>query len=294
MALGAPPGRRLGEVRTRAARVYRAVAVLLVGVPLLIAVAGPALAGLIDAPPGRPYTAAGPLGTDMLGRDVLRVLLLGGRPLVFTAVTAVALGYLVGGPIGSCAAASRWRWLDELLLRPLDVILALPSLLLISVAAVWWHAETLTLIAVVAVVNVPHIARLVRTATLDAAGRPVVEAMRLQGESWFRIQVGYLGRAVFRPVAADAGTRIALAVYVVASANFLGLGLGPASPDWAVAVAQNRDGLTLQPWAVLAPTAMIVAFTVGVNLLWDDLLRTAGRPRTRTRRRRPTATGGRR
>lgn len=250
----------------------------LVGVPLLVAVGGPLVAGRMDPPPGAPY-ADEPghlLGTDGLGRDVLEVLLMGGRTAIGMALGAVVVAYAAGGLIGLLAASSRRRWLDEALIRPLDILLPLPSLLVIGVVAIGWRAEPVAITLAVAAVNVPTVARLVRAAALDAASGPVVEALRMQRETWFGIHLGYIGRSVLAPVAADVGTRITLAVFLVASVNFLGLGLSPTAPDWAVSVSRNREGLLLQPWAVLAPAAMLVAFTLGFNLLADRLVSHAG------------------
>lgn len=129
------------------------------------------------------------------------------------------------------------------------------------------------IVAVVTVVSAPAVARIVRAAALDAARHPAAEAMAMQGESWWTIHIGYIGRRIVRPLLADAGTRITTSVYLVGAANFLGVGLPPDSADWAVLVDRNRAGLLLQPWAVLVPAALIVAFTIGVNLLADDLTR---------------------
>lgn len=259
----------------------RGIAVGMVLVPVLAAVAGPALAARLDAPPGAAYGPAGPdhpLGTDQLGRDVLTTLLQGGRSLLLLALGATILAYLLGGLVGVLAATGRSRRAEELLLRPLDVLLAIPALLLLSVAAVWLRAQAPAMALVIALAKTPQIARLVRTAALDAATSPAVEAMRLQHESWPRLYLGHIGVEILRPVVTDMGVRITSAVYLVASANFLGLGLGPASPDWAVTVARNQAGLLLQPWAVLAPATMIVLFVVGVNLLGDSALRATSVP----------------
>lgn len=230
--------------------------------PVMVALFGPMID--LHVPPGAPYSDDGLFGTDGLGRDVLAQLLLGGRSALGIAVGAVVLAYLVGGLIGLLASSS--RRLDEVLLRPLDVLLPMPSLLVISVVVVWRPDAVLF---AVAALNVPTVARLVRAAALDAASSRVVEALRLQHETWFRIHIGHIGRAVLGPLAADVGTRVTLAVFAVASANFLGLGLSPTSPDWAVSISRNREALTLQPWAVLAPALMIVSFTLGLSLLAD-------------------------
>jgi peptide/nickel transport system permease protein len=260
-----------GDRRLRMPRgVSVGVSVGLVAAPLVVAVLGPLLP--YDARPGLPYSSEGALGTDGLGRDVLGLLLVGGRSALGMAIGAVVLAYLVGGLIGLTAASTRHRWLDEGMMRPLDVLLPLPSLLVISVVAVGWRASAIAITVAVAMVNVPTVARLVRAAALNAASGPVVEALRMQRESWFTIQLGYVGRSVLGPVAADLGTRITLAVFLVASVNFLGLGLSPTAPDWAVSVSRNREGLLLQPWSVLAPALLLVSFTLGFNLLADRLV----------------------
>ncbi|MEV4976691.1 ABC transporter permease [Streptomyces scopuliridis] len=251
------------------------VGACLAALPLGMAVLGPLLAETPAAGPAAPYAPSGaehPLGTDALGRDVLTLLLHGGRSALGMALGAVALAYLVGGLAGLLAASARRRWVDELLIRPLDVLLPLPTLLVISVVAVGWRGSPVAIALAVAAVNVPPVARLVRAAALDAASSPVAEALWLRGESWIGIQCGLVARSALGPVAADLGTRVTLAVFLVGSANFLGLGLDPTAPDWAVSIARGREGLLLQPWAVLAPAAMLVMFTVGLNLFADRLL----------------------
>ncbi|MEK8173629.1 ABC transporter permease subunit [Streptomyces sp. M19] len=125
----------------------------------------------------------------------------------------------------------------------------------------------------VAALNAPVVARLVRAAALDAASGPAAEAMRMQGESSARVVFGHIGRAALPAAAADVGTRVSTAVFTVAAANFLGLGLEPTSPDWGVTIAASREALLVQPWAVCAPAALLVLFTVGLNLLSDALLK---------------------
>jgi peptide/nickel transport system permease protein len=252
------------------ARVPLVVSAVLVLVPLLVAVLGPLAPA--KAHRGLPYAQDGLLGTDGLGRDVLGLLLVGGRTALGMAFGAVVIAYVVGGLIGLVAASTRHRWWDEVLIRPLDVLLPLPSLLVISVVAVGWRASAYAIMLAVAMVNVPTVARLVRAAALNAASSPVVEALRMQRESWLSIHLGYIGRSVLGPVAADLGTRITLAVFLVASVNFLGLGLSPTAPDWAVSVSRNREGLLLQPWSVLAPALLLISFTLGFNLLADRLV----------------------
>ncbi|MFI8849949.1 ABC transporter permease [Streptomyces sp. NPDC053499] len=254
-----------------------------IAVPLALALLGPAFAG--DPGPRAASFTLGEghwLGTDFVGRDVWRQVLHGGRPVVLTALAATALAYLVALPVGLASALTHRRWLEELLMRPLDVLLAFPSLLLILLAATVFSPGVAGLALLVALVNVPDAARLVRAAAAEAAARPAVEALRMQGETWWRTAVGYVGRSILRTLAADAGTRLTGVLYLVATAAFLGVGVAPDAADWAVMVDRNRTGLFVQPWAVVVPSLLIVALTMGTNLLFDAALagdRHSGRPR---------------
>ncbi|WP_261719730.1 ABC transporter permease [Streptomyces sp. FZ201] len=254
---------------------------LVVAVPLALALLGPLFAG----PPGPRSVsfALGEghwLGTDFVGRDVWRQVLLGGRTVVVTALAATALGYLVAVPVGLLAALAHARWLEELLMRPLDVLLAVPSLLLILLVAAAADPGPVGLALLVALVNVPDAARIVRAAAGEAASRPAVEALRMQGESWWRVAVSYVTRSALRTLAADAGIRLTGVLYLVSTAAFLGVGAAPDAADWAVMVDRNRTGLFVQPWAVVVPAVLIVGLTTGVNLLFDAALEKKGRARS--------------
>lgn len=246
----------------------------LLAVPVLFAVAGPLAAGAVSGPDGAPYAAGDghPLGTDGMGRDVLGLALRGGGSALGMACGAVLGAYLVGGAIGLVAATARRQWVDEVLLRPVEVLLPIPSLLVISVVGVGWRGSPVAIALAVAAINVPAVARLVRAAAAEAASGAVAEAMRMQGEAGVWILVGHVGRAVLPVALADAGTRVATAVFTVAAANFLGLGLEPTAPDWGVTIAASREALLVQPWAVAAPAVLLILFTVGLNLLTDALL----------------------
>ncbi|MFD1829308.1 ABC transporter permease [Streptomyces desertarenae] len=250
----------------------------LIAVPLLLAVAGPWLAGE-PGPRGVSFTTGGGhwLGTDFTGRDVWRQVLLGGRSVVVTASAATAAAYLIALPIGLAAALTHRAWLEELLMRPWDVVLAVPSLLLMLMAAALFTPSAAGLVLIVALVNVPDAVRIVRAGAAEAASRPAVEAMRMQGEGWWRMAAGYVGRSMLRTLVADAGVRLTGALYLVATAAFLGVGVAPDAADWAVMVDHNRTGLFVQPWAVVVPAVLIVALTTGTNLLFDALLASRAR-----------------
>ncbi|MFJ7213650.1 ABC transporter permease [Amycolatopsis sp. NPDC098790] len=245
----------------------------LLGVPLLIALAGPLLAGPVEsvAAPWQPPDGAHPLGTDVLGRDALTVLLSGGLPVIGMTVAALALAYLIGVPLGLLAAGRR-RLVDDAVMRSLDLLLAFPSLLVLMVLAATGHRGPAVLVPAVAVLQLPMVTRLARTAALAPGCRTAVEALYLQGQPWWRVQFGYVARHVTGPMVTDAGTRLGVVLYLLASANFLGLGLPADSPDWAVVIERNSEALYTQPALVLVPAVLLMALCVGTNLVADRFL----------------------
>lgn len=272
-------------------RLRTLTAAALLTVPLGLAVGGPPLAG---GPTGRtfPFTDDGPLGTDFVGRDVGQQVLLGGRSVIAVAVAATLLAYLVGVPLGLLAASTRRRWVDELLMRPLDLALAVPSLLLLILLAATAPPGPLTLVGIVALIGLPEITRITRATALPLAHGPAMEAMRLYRETWWRRGPGYVGTGLRRVLLADAGVRFVGATYLVATASFLGVGVAPDAADWAVMVDRNRAGLFLQPWAVAMPAALLICLAVGLNLATDRMLvarRTDPRPGPHPQDRRPPA-----
>ncbi|TYB54390.1 ABC transporter permease subunit [Nonomuraea sp. PA05] len=250
----------------------RGFAVVLLAVPLVLALAGPWLAGTPE-PRGVSFTAGGLLGTDFVGRDVWEQVLLGGRSVVVVAVLATLLAYAAGVPLGllagMAAALAGRRWVDEVLMRPLDLLLAVPSLLLLVMLAALLSPGPAALVGIVALIGLPEVVRISRAAALQAAGGTAMEALRLQGETWWRRAIGYAGRSMVPTLVADVGVRLVGALYLVASASFLGVGLAPDASDWAVMVDRNRTGMFLQPWAVVVPALLIVALSVGLNLTFD-------------------------
>jgi peptide/nickel transport system permease protein len=258
-----------------------------VGASILLLVLGVALLGPLfaphspTAPIGVPFggsSADAPLGYDVLGRDVLSRVLWGGRSVLFLAGAATLLAYLAGGLVGLVAGYSR-SVADAILMRGVDVLISIPALLFILVLITGAGTSKLALIAGVAVVQAPLVARIVRTATLEQAVRGFVEAAEARGERLFSI----LGREILpnivSPLAADFGLRFTYSIILVASVNFFGLGLQPPDADWALIISENRIGLTLNPWVILVPAALIALLTISLSLVGDAIARSLGRSR---------------
>jgi len=262
-----------------------------VGVTIVVFVVAVAIFGRYFAPydPNVPVTAplSPPsshywLGTDFLGRDVFSRLLYGGRSVITLAALATGLGYLIGMSVGLIAGFSRSR-IDPVLMRSVDVMLAFPPLLFLLVLISGAGTGVEVLVIGVAVIQAPGISRIVRTATLEVSVRGYVEAAIARGERSYAVIVREVLPNIMAPVLVDSGLRFTYSILIIASVNFLGLGLQPPASDWALMISDNRQYIAIQAWAVLAPAAMIALLTIGINLTGDAIARSLGRsyvPRT--------------
>ncbi|MER7372439.1 ABC transporter ATP-binding protein/permease [Streptomyces lanatus] len=274
----APPRRRW---RGRAAL---AVLLLVVAVALLGPLFAPhAVTDPVDIPYA-PGSAQAPLGTDRLGSDVLSRVLAGGRSLLLNGLAVTAAVCALAAAAGMTAA---WRegWTDTLILRLADVLLGMPAFLLLSVVVVATGRGPAGVALATGLVLLPESIRVVRAATLRILAQDYVEVAVARGERTVSVLWCEVLPNLAPVLAADAGVRFLGAITVVATAAFLGYGAQPPSPDWGLMVLENRDGLTLQPLAVLAPAALLLVLLLATNLLLDAAFpgttaRAVGRRRT--------------
>lgn len=228
---------------------------------------------------GRPFmmpTPGHPLGLDGYGRDVLTRLMNGGFTILLLVTATTALVYAVGAPVGLFTALHS-RALSASALWLFDCLLAFPPLLLVLLLAASTAGGVTAAVIAVAASQVPWVTRLVRAAASEVATSGYVDAARLRGESTWSIMWRELLPNIRATMLADLGLRITVSILLITSASFLGVGLRPPTADWGLMAAENRNGLALQPWAVLAPAAMIALLTVGVNLMFDAWPKTSGR-----------------
>jgi ABC-type dipeptide/oligopeptide/nickel transport system permease subunit len=253
----------------------------IVGLALLLFVVGVALIGPRVAPhtitetigaPGAGPSAAAPLGTDFLGRDVLSRVLHGGVPVFGLALASMALTYLIGIVIGLSAGLSRSA-LDPILMRGVDVFLVFPPLLLLLVLITGAGSGTGILIVGIALVLFPGVARIVRTATMAVSTQPYVEAAVARGERRLALMRREILPNIAEPVLADFGIRFSGAIILAASVNFLGLGSHPPAANWALMISENRVIIGTNPWAVLVPAALLALVTISVNLFADAYIK---------------------
>jgi ABC-type dipeptide/oligopeptide/nickel transport system permease subunit len=257
-------------LRIRSGAIGLAVVVLVVAIALLgryIAPHDP------NAPVGAPLagpSSAAHLGTDFLGRDVLSRLLYGGRSVISLAAAATALGYAIGLAIGLIAGYTRSK-LDPLLMRTVDVMLAFPPLLFLLILITGAGTGVGVLVVGVAAIQAPGISRIVRTATLEVSVRGYVEAAIARGDRTHVILRREILPNIWGTIVADGGPRFTVSILLVAAVNFLGLGLSPPAADWAMMISENRSGITINIWAVVAPALMIGALTVSINVVADAI-----------------------
>jgi ABC-type dipeptide/oligopeptide/nickel transport system permease subunit len=253
---------------------------LLLAFVLAVALLGPFFAPHApDEPIGIPLTGPAegqPFGTDFLGRDVLSRVLWGGRSVLLLAGAATVLAYLTGGVVGLLAGYSR-NLTDGLLMRFVDVLLSVPPLIFLLVLATGAGTSETVLVIGVALVQAPLVSRIVRTATVEQSVRGFVEAAVARGERTSAIVRREILPNIVGPIAADAGLRFTYSILLVASVNFLGLGLQPPAADWALIISENRSGLDLNPYVIAVPAILIALLTIGLNLVGDSVARTLGR-----------------
>jgi peptide/nickel transport system permease protein len=247
---------------------------------LLVAVLGPVFAphgpaAIIGAPGQGPSSSAW-LGTDYIGHDVLSRVLWGGWSVVWLSAAATALAYVIGVIVGLTAGYSR-SLLDPVLMRAVDVILAFPPLLFFLIVATSVGTSELILVIGIGVVLSPGIARIVYTATREAATRAFVEAAVARGERTSAVLRREILPNISGPIVTNLGLTLTFAILLIAAVNFLNLGVQPPAANWALMISENRPVLSLNEWATIAPAAMIALLTIGVNLVADAVAEALGR-----------------
>ena len=262
--------RRLAFTRSWSVRIGLTVLAFVLGVafigPYFAPYSPSALPGIPFSPPSRTFW----LGNDYLGEDVFSRVLSGGRTVILYGALATLLAYAVGGTIGLFAGYTRSR-LDDLLMRSMDVLLAFPPILFLLVIATGAGANIWALVIAIAVIHVPSIARILRAAALEVSVRGYVEAAIARGDRTHVILRREILPNIWGTIVADGGPRFTVSILLVAAVNFLGLGLSPPAADWAMMISENRSGITINLWAVVAPALMIGALTVSINVVADAI-----------------------
>ncbi|KGR88279.1 ABC transporter permease [Lysinibacillus odysseyi] len=242
---------------------------------ILVAIIGPMLApqGINEQnlairllPPSSEYW----FGTDDLGRDVLSRILHGARLSLTVGISAVILSAFFGSLLG-IIAGYYGRWIDTIISRVFDIMLAFPSILLaIAVVSILGPSLRNALIAI-AIINIPNFGRLIRSRVLAIKEEEYIHAAKAIGMKNSRILWRHILPNSMTPIIVQGTLAIATAIIEAAALGFLGLGAEAPQPEWGKMLADARMFLLNAPWAMIFPGVAIMLTVIGFNLMGDGL-----------------------
>ena len=264
---------------TAALRAVRRHPTVVVGLLLLAAVAAVAVGAplLRTADPItfnpihrlRPPSARYWFGTDGFGRDVYSRTLYGGRISLVVGLSAALASTLIGLAIG--LVAGYLRTADAIVMRIMDGLMAVPSILLAIALITVTRASVQSVLVAITIPEVPRVVRLVRGVVLTLREQPYVEAARASGQTVPWILVRHLLPNTVAPLTVQATYACAAAILIEAALGFLGAGTPPEIPSWGNIIAEGRTYFQVGPWMILFPGAFLAATVLAVNLVGDGL-----------------------
>ena len=215
-------------------------------------------------------SAAHWLGTVKSGRDVFARVIHGARTSLWIGFVATALSLLIGGILGAIAGFFG-KWIDELIMRVMDVMLCLPEMLLAMAIVAAMGANVVNMILVIGISRVPRFARIVRSSVLTVRGMEYVEAARAIGARNGTIIARHVLLNCLGPIIVQVTLIFASAILAISSLSFLGLGIQPPAPEWGNMLSEARENMRDFPHLVLAPGMAIFLSIFSLNLLGDGL-----------------------
>jgi ABC-type dipeptide/oligopeptide/nickel transport system permease subunit len=257
--------------RTPAGGVGSVIVVLMI----LVAVLGPRVAPYAPNTPDYAHARQGPSwahlgGTDDFGRDILSRVLYGARISITVGFLGVVIGLIPGAVLG-LMAGYYGGWLDEAVMRVIDVLLAFPGILLAIAMVAVLGPGLVNIVIAIGFFGIPVYTRLVRGSTLQAKGQVYVEAIRAQGAGSPRIIFRHILPNVVAPIIVISTLQIASAILTESALSFLGLGAPPPTPEWGAILTNAKDDLATLPYMAIFPGAALVVTVLGFNLLGDGL-----------------------
>lgn len=218
-----------------------------------------------------PWDATHLLGTDNLGRDMATRLIYGARNTIGIAIVTTFLAFLVGVTLGMIAGTVR-GWVDQVLGRTVDILMAVPSLIFTLLLLSIFGTSVMSMIMVIAAVESTRIFRLSRSLALGIGVMDYVEAAKLRGERLPWLIVREILPNTVAPLIAEFGLRFCFVFLFIASLSFLGLGIQPPTADWGSMVRENAALITYGDITPLLPAGATALLTVAVNFVVDWML----------------------
>jgi len=210
------------------------------------------------------------LGTDAVGRDILSRLIYGARYSLFIGLFVVAAALIVGIVVGLVVGFFR-GWIDTVVMRVMDVILAFPALLLALVLVAILGPGLINAMIAIAVTLQPHFVRLTRAAVLTEAGKDYVVAARVAGARPLRLMTRTILPNCLPPLIVQATLSFSDAILGAAALGFLGMGAQPPTPEWGTMLAEAREFILRAWWVVTFPGLAILTTVLAINLVGDGL-----------------------
>lgn len=250
------------------------IGLVMLALMLAITLLGPVVAPH-DATRTSPDSLAGPsaahwLGTDSIGRDVLSRLIIGGRTTLFITFVAVALAVACGLVLG-LASGYLGGWVDQVVMRALDIVFAFPVFLLAIAVVAALGPSVPNLVLTIAIVYTPTLARVVRGPVLSIKRWDHVEAARSVGVSEFAIATRHVLPLVLSPILVQTSLTLAQTIFTVTALSFLGIGPPPPNPNWGSMLSEARQFMELAPLTVIGPAVAITYATMTFIVLANGL-----------------------
>ena len=254
---------------------------VVISIYFLVALFAPLLApyGEADSSFGSylPWGDGHVFGTDQIGRDVFSRLIYGARNTIGIALVTTLFSFIIGGSLGLIAAINQ-SWLDQILSRLIDVLMAIPGLIFALMLLSIFGSTTIGLILIIAVLDSTRVFRLTRSVSLNVVVMDYVEAAKLRGEGLGWIMRREILPNIMPPLVAEFGLRFSFVFLTIAALSFLGVGIQPPTADWGSMVRDNASLIQFAKYDIkaaltpLLPAGAIALLTIAVNFVVDWFL----------------------